>query len=139
MNLLSLIGDIFTPAVQLIDELHTSDEEKLSAKARLFALHAAASAKAQEYESELLQAKTTIITAEANSQSWLARNWRPMTMVAFVVAVMSYWFGLTPSDLPQDSVDEMFQLVKIGLGGYVVGRSGEKIATQVAEVYKAKG
>jgi hypothetical protein len=52
---------------------------------------------------------------------------------------MAYWFGLTPSDLPQDSVDEMFQLVKIGLGGYVVGRSGEKIATQVAEVYRAKG
>lgn len=138
MNLLSLIGSIFTPATKLIDEMHTSEEEKMTVKNVLFSLQAQLFGKIQEYESELLQAKTTIITAEAKSESWLARNWRPGTMVAFVVAILSYWFGWTPEDLKEEHVTAMFDLVKIGLGGYVVGRSVEKTAKSVANILKDK-
>lgn len=137
MNLLGLIAGIFEPAAKLVDEMHTSEEEKMNAKAKMFALQASLFSKVQEYESELLKAKTTIIAAEANSQSWLARNWRPMTMIAFVVAVMGYWFGLTPEGLPPESVESMFTLVQIGLGGYVVGRSVEKTAGSVAAIMKS--
>lgn len=136
MGMLSVVSSLFEPAVKLIDEMHTSGEEKLQAKAVLYKIKADADAKAEEFEMELLQAKATIITTEANSQSFLARNWRPMTMVAFVIAVMSYWFGLTPPDLPLSVVDQMFELVKIGIGGYIAGRSGEKIAQSVASVMK---
>ena len=35
MNILSFIGEIFKPAAKLIDDLHTSDEEKLTLKINL--------------------------------------------------------------------------------------------------------
>ena len=48
-----------------------------------------------------------------------------MSMVAFIGA---HWLGFTSSTLTQEEILSLFDLVKIGLGGYVVGRSGEKIA-----------
>lgn len=138
MNFLSLIASIFKPATELIDNLHTSEEEKIRAKTDLFAIQAELFGKAQEYETTLLNAKRDIITAEANSQSWIARNWRPITMLALVASVLAYWFGLTPDDLSPEAVDKMFTLVQIGLGGYVVGRSGEKIAASVAKMVQKK-
>lgn len=136
MNLISLISSIFAPATKMVDDLHTSEEEKLTIKAKLFELQTVLFSKIQEYESKLLEAKAAIITAEANSQSWLARNWRPMTMVAFVVAVLSHWFGLTPDTLTPEQVESMYFLVQIGIGGYVAGRSLEKTASKVAEILK---
>jgi hypothetical protein len=52
-------------------------------------------------------------------------------MLSFVAAIMAHWFGLTPDSLTQDTVDMMFILVQIGLGGYVIGRSAEKVAKSI--------
>ena len=138
MNILSLIGDIFTPAAKLIDDLHTSKEEKLAAKADLMKLSMSFLEKGLDYELAQVQAKTAIILAETKSESWLTRNWRPATMVAFVVLIGAYWFGLTPDSVPEDAILSMFGLVKIGLGGYVVGRSAEKVAVPLMEAFKKK-
>lgn len=90
---------------------------------------------------EQIKAQTSIILAEANSQSWLARNWRPglMTLFGFIILnnyVLNPWLSAMFSvnvmlDIPPD----MWALLKIGLGGYVVGRSTEK----VAEIWKKNG
>jgi len=74
-----------------------------------------------------LQGGIDIVLAEANGHSWLQRNWRPLTMLWLMGLVSMYWFGLTPDNLNEASIDNLFKLVQIGLGGYVVGRSGEKI------------
>lgn len=132
MNLISLIGNIFEPAVKLIDELHTSDEERLVIKQKLFEAQASAFKQAEEYESKLLEAKSTIITAEANGQSWMQRNWRPITMLTFLVLVVCDSFGLLAFRL----AEEAWTLLQIGLGGYVVGRSAEKVVPKVAEVMR---
>jgi hypothetical protein len=65
-----------------------------------------------------------IVTAEANSSNWLAASWRPITMLTFLALVVGDTFGLFATPLR----DEAWTLLQIGLGGYVVGRSGEKIA-----------
>ena len=123
MNWFSLIGSIFKPAADLIDNLHTSEEEKLTIKQKMFELQLEAFNKAEEYETKLLDAKQTIITAEANSQSWIARNWRPITMLTFLVLVVGDSMGLLAAPL----APEAWVLLKIGLGGYIVGRSAEKV------------
>ena len=123
MNWFSLVGSIFKPAAELIDNLHTSDEEKLEIKQKMFELQNQAFMKAEEYESQLLDAKKTIITAEAQSQSVLARNWRPITMLSFLVLVVADSLGMLPNPL----APEAWTLLQIGLGGYVVGRSAEKV------------
>jgi len=86
-----------------------------------------------DYESTLVQAQAGNIQAEAKSDSWMAANWRPILMLTFTfIVAMNYailpivsWFGVhqAPLVLPPD----MWDLLKIGVGGYIVGRSGEKI------------
>ena len=138
MNVLNLIGQIFKPATELIDNLHTSEEEKLQQKSILLDLQTRFLTDALNYEQEQLKAKSAIIIAEAKSESWLARSWRPIVMLSFVVLIGAFWFGLTPETVSQESIDSMFLLVQIGLGGYVVGRSAEKTAGSVTKALKSK-
>lgn len=138
MNVLSLIGQIFKPAAELIDNLHTSEEEKLQQKAILLQLQTDFLVQGLQYEQEQLEAKTAIVMAEAKSEHWLTSTWRPVTMLAFVAAILGYWFGLTPATLTPEAVDNMFALVKIGLGGYVVGRSAEKLVPGLVDAFKKK-
>ena len=84
MNLLSIVKDIFTPAVNLIDELHTSEEEKLAVKARTLDTYVSAIEIAVAAESEQLKARAKIVEAEAKSEHWLTSNWRPITMLSFL-------------------------------------------------------
>ena len=126
MNWFKLVGEIFKPAAELIDELHTSEEERLKIKQRMFEIQVEAFNKAEEYEAALLDAKKTIIEAEANSASWLARNWRPITMITFLFLVVFDSFGWLSNPLS----DEAWLLLQIGLGGYVAGRSIEKTTKQ---------
>ena len=40
----------------------------------------------------------------------------------------SHWFGLTAPNIPESVQNSLLNIVMVGVGGYVVGRSGEKIA-----------
>lgn len=80
------------------------------------------------------QAIAQIITAEATSESWLTRMWRPLTMVLFVSLVVSYWFGYSPVNLNEPmspTLKEIFELIKIGLIGYIPARTIDKVVTQI--------
>ena len=123
MNILSFIGGIFKPATDLINNMHTSTEEKLTLKNKLTVIENTMTAKVIDYETKLLAAKTSIITAEATGESWMQRNWRPITMLTFLALVVCDSFGWLVNPL----ADEAWVLLQLGLGGYVVGRSGEKI------------
>ena len=48
-------------------------------------------------------------------------------LLLFSSGRIAYWLGYHPENLTQDTIDNLFDLVKVGLGGYVLGRSGEKI------------
>ncbi|MCF2949197.1 holin family protein [Paraglaciecola aquimarina] len=134
MNVFSFISNIFEPAVKLIDEIHTSDEEKLQLQAQIKAVENELLAKVMDYESQLLKSKTAIITAEATGQSWIQRNWRPITMLTFLVLVVLDSFGVLAFRLSEDA----WTLLKIGLGGYVAGRSAEKITQQYLQARPAE-
>ena len=129
MNILSFVGEIFRPAAELIDNLHTSDKERLELKQKMFEMQLKTYDKATEYESQLLKAQSDIISAEAAGQSWMQRNWRPLTMLTFLFLVVMDSFGWLPFRL----ASEAWTLLQIGLGGYVVGRSVEKIAPQLGK------
>lgn len=124
LEIFSFVKDIFTPAKDLIDNVHTSDEERMQLNNALAKIENDTTLKIIDYEAKLLTSQTEIIKAEANSASWIARNWRPITMLAFLLLVVLDSFGWLPSPLAK----EAWTMLQIGLGGYVVGRSGEKIA-----------
>ena len=95
-----------------------------------------AAIKIRQIEAQLDQTRLEVrgqaVQAEAQGESWLQRNWRPLTMVWFSFLVGAYWFGYTPEKLSDAAVLSLFGLIKLGLGGYVIGRSAEKITKEVS-------
>jgi hypothetical protein len=91
-------------------------------------------------EAEIIGAARDVIVAEAQSGSYAARNWRPHLMYFLMVllawiAVVAPLAGLakdTTGSL-RDVPPEVWQLLMIGMGGYIIGRTGEKIAATFAE------
>ena len=79
------------------------------------------------------QAAAEIIKAEASSSSMLASSWRPITMLTFVALIVARWFGWAGPDLSQEEYIKLWSIVELGLGGYVIGRSLEKVAPVVAD------
>ena len=90
-------------------------------------------------EQEVVRAQRDIIVAEANSQSFIARNWCPIMMLTFVFIIANNYilfpyiqlFGGTALELKIP--EAMWGLLKIGVGGYVLGRSGEKMVDSYAK------
>lgn len=95
--------------------------EKIKAEARKQLL---------DNDSKALEAAASIIVAEAKSEHVLTATWRPITMLTFTGLIVARWFGLT-IEIPPEIEAELWTVVQIGIGGYVVGRSGEKIAMQL--------
>ena len=81
-----------------------------------------------------LKQQANIIIAEANGDSGLQRSWRPLSMLTFVALIVMHWLGYTAPNLSEAEVLALLAIVKVGLGGYVLGRSGEKIIRE----YKKK-
>ena len=124
-----LIAGIFKPAAELVDSLHTSDEERLDAKSRLLDVQAAAMQQVFAYEGSILESQARIVNSEAKSEHWITATWRPITMLTFLALAVGDSLGLLASPLR----DEAWTLLQIGLGGYVVGRSGEKLMKTVKD------
>jgi hypothetical protein len=83
---------------------------------------------AAETEKEVIERRGDVIKTEAASSHWLAANWRPITMLVFVGLIVARWFGFAAPDLAEDEYLALWDIVQLGLGGYVIGRSVEKIA-----------
>lgn len=127
MGVTELIAGIFKPAATLVDELHTSEEERLKAKGHLLDVQAAAMQRVFDYEKAMIKGQQAVVTAEAKSEHFIVAAWRPITMLTFLVLAVGDSLGLLATPLK----DEAWMLLQLGLGGYVVGRSGEKIAKVV--------
>lgn len=134
MGILSFLSAAVKPVTDLVDELHTSDEEKGQIKHAMLTLQNEMSSQVLALEGQLLAARSSIINTEASGESWLQRNWRPITMLTFLVLVVLDTFGLTQFRL----AGEAWTLLQVGLGGYVLGRSAEKIIPKVSDAIKRR-
>lgn len=126
MIIWEFLSGAIKPITKLIDNLITSDEERLILKNELAKIESKMGLKLLDYEKQLLTSQSNIIIAEAQGGSWLQKSWRPITMLVFLVLVIADSFGWLATPL----APQAWTLIQIGLGGYVMGRSGEKgIAT----------
>jgi len=91
---------------------------------------------AQKGELAELSARAEIVKTEAASQSWLASSWRPITMLVFTGLIVARWFGWSAPNLSEAEYIKLWDIVELGLGGYVIGRSVEKIAPGIAGALK---
>jgi len=114
--LANLIGKVVDRAVPDRDEA-----ERL--KARL-------QSEAMNLDHAEFQAAARIVLAEAEGTG-LKAWWRPLTMLVFVALVVARWFGLSAEGLTEAEYLKLWEIVQLGLGGYVLGRSGEKIVREL--------
>jgi hypothetical protein len=139
-GLLKILGGPITELVNgiggVVDKLHTSGEEKLSAQAKLLELQTAFTVKLTELDTQFAAEQAKVIIAEATSESWLTRNWRPILMLTFtyIIAhnyIIAPMFSVGSVEIPPD----MWGLLKLGMGGYIGGRSAEYVAQQAKEAF----
>ena len=114
---------------KLIDRLWPDPAQRDTAKLAMLEL-------AQQGELAGLTAAAGIVQAEASSEHWLAATWRPITMIVFTGLSVARWFGWAAPELSEAEYLKLWSIVEFGLGGYVVGRSVEKIAPSVADALR---
>lgn len=116
------------PAVtSIIDKIIPDPKQKAEAQLKLIEL-------SQHGQLKELEAAMNVVVAEAKSEHKITSTWRPITMLTFVAIIANnfilypylslFWVDAPVLEIP----DQMWNLLSIGLGGYVVGRTGEKIA-----------
>ena len=132
MGIFGFLGGIVKPIAGLIDKVHTSDAERLELKAVLRKLENDITLRCLDYEQKIIEVQGSIIVAEAQSKSTITRIWRPVTMLTFVFLIVYSTF--TGMVIPED----LWTVIKLGLGGYVIGRSAEKIVPGVVDAMKGK-
>ena len=105
-------------------------------KAQAAEIKAQAAQQVLNMEHTELQGAIDIIKLEASGGSWIKQNWRPITMLSFLSLLFLYWFGVAPENLPESTINKLFDLLQIGIGGYIGGRTIEKIAPTIAGAFK---
>lgn len=121
-----LTGDIFKKAGDALDNIITSDEERLAARNALQQVLIDEALKSQQIQAE-------IINAEAKG-NFLQRSWRPILMLGFGFVVLYSKFIAPAFNLPNTELEpDFWELLRLGIGGYVIGRSAEKITKSVTE------
>lgn len=142
MKIFELVAGIFAPAAELVDDIHTSTEEKLEQKRRLIEVQAKVIDQVVEYERDALTARANIVNSEAQSEHFITATWRPITMLTFLAVIVvdygSYMLGGKTLLFTPALAGEMWSLLQIGIGGYVVARGGEKIVKQVMDAKVTK-
>ena len=107
----------------VIDNLHTSAEEKLEAERKIKELVA-------NYQIEMEKNITSRWEADLKSDSWLSKNVRPMVLIFLIVCTILLIFidaGAIKFNV-KDSYIDLLQLVLITvIGAYFGGRSLEKV------------
>lgn len=130
------VGSLFKPVAKVIDDVHVSEEERLNAKATLTATQANVALKWMEMEGKLADLQGKIVQAEMQHGNWLSRSWRPIVMLTFLGLIVSYWFGYIPPNVTENTINVVFEIIKWGLGGYVIGRSAEKTIPKIIGAMK---
>jgi hypothetical protein len=130
-----IIGKIVAPLLgkvfDIIDDLVPDKDLAAKLKAEM-----QMSVMAMEHKEAmtLIQAQGDIVKAEIQGDSWIQRSWRPILMLVIVAIVANnyliypYLSMFTEKTVILNLPRELWNLMSIGVGGYIVGRSGERIA-----------
>tara|TARA_Y100000590_G_scaffold377798_1_gene444287 strand:+ start:336 stop:734 length:399 start_codon:yes stop_codon:yes gene_type:complete len=85
-----------------------------------------------QHSASIEKAAADVVIAEAKGESWIQRSWRPITMMSFVTIIINNYIAvpwLQTLGYPAVSLEvppDMWTLLQIGLGGYIVSRGAEK-------------
>lgn len=125
-KIIESIGAVIDKTGEAFDKNFTSKEEVLNTL--------------KEVQTKILEIKQSILLAEMNGTK-LQRNWRPTLMYAFgfiicyssVISPILFHFWQIPRP---ELTTEFWDVLELSIGGYVIGRSTEKVLPGVSKVAK---
>jgi hypothetical protein len=124
-----LVGKLLGGVIDLVDDAVEDKDEANRIKANLTEVFEKADL---SKFTALVQGQTQILLGEIQGQSWMQRNWRPVLMLTIVAIVANnyiiypYLSLFTDKAVVLDLPEKLYNLMSIGVGGYIVGRSAEK-------------
>lgn len=123
-------GPLFGKIVDLVESLATKNLKREEVEAKVKEALIKASSDIAPHQAEVLKTEIT-------GENWLQRNWRPcvastsafiLFFYALILPIAVDWFGLPPVRVGNELLGWIMQIVVITLGGYIGGRSIEKVA-----------
>tara|TARA_R110000803_G_scaffold82085_1_gene148067 strand:+ start:415 stop:816 length:402 start_codon:yes stop_codon:yes gene_type:complete len=127
LNLLGAISPIVKIALGVVDKSVEDKDLKEKLKSQI-------TSQLLDNNSKELQSAASIIKAEASSQHWLTATWRPALMWICIIVIFNNYILMPFANLIFGTAveltipDPMWNLLTIGVGGYIAGRSAEKVA-----------
>lgn len=124
-----IVGDVLKGVLDLVDQ-GVRDKDKADAlKADLSKVFETGDLTRFQ---TLIEAKAKVLVAEIQGASWMQRNWRPVLMLTIVAIVANnyilfpYLSMFTTKAVVLELPEKLYNLMTVGVGGYIVGRSAEK-------------
>lgn len=122
---------VILPSIfSLVDKIIPDPQAAAEAKLKVMEMKQAGQLK--EFEGAV-----QILTTEMQG-NWLQKSWRPIVMLIFTALIVARWLGWSAPNLAPEEYLKLWDIVELGLGGYVIGRSVEKIAGNVADTLKER-
>lgn len=128
-----MIGDIITLGTTILDKIFPNKEEAEKAKIKLLELQTQGQLQTIEADLKAMQARSDVLKVEMSGNN-VQRNWRPTLMYLFMLILLNnfivypylkiFWPGAPHLAVPA----QMWTLIEICVGGYIFGRTGEKIS-----------
>ena len=112
-NLVSAVGEI-------VDRLTLPGREKKQLETDILRLLIAV-------EEKTISEQAASIRKEARG-NWLQRSWRPIVMLVFTLIILAGTFLNLP--ILADT-SRFWDLLEIGLGGYIIGRGSEQLVSSL--------
>ena len=115
--------DLVKEVGEVVDNLTTTEEEKLQAQQKLEQM-------VFDFESKMQAEVTARWNADMNSDSWLSKNVRPLTLIFLVVSTVLMIFidgGVVKFHVDKEWVDLLKVILMTTIGAYFGGRSYEKV------------
>ncbi len=123
----------FLPIVgKLIDRIIPDKAAADAAKLQMMNLAQQGQLAELDSETKIILAGADNIKTEAASTHWLASCWRPLLMLTFGALIVARFLGFTAEGISEAEYIELWSIIKVGIGGYTVGRTIEKIAPTIA-------
>ncbi len=129
LSFIPVIGKILDKGLGIVDKLVLDKDEAEKLKS---AIKAQILVNDHEETVALLEAQAKIVLAEAQG-GWLQRNWRPLLMVIIMIIVTNNYVVVPYASMFTDKVavldlpGSLWGLLTTGVGGYVIGRTAEKV------------
>lgn len=123
-----ILASLMGPLSALIGRLVPDPQAQADAQLKLAQM-------AQTGDLAELNAAVSVIVAEA-SGNWLQRSWRPLLMLFFAGLVGARWFGYSAPNMTEAEVMKLWDIVQLGIGGYTIGRTVEKVAPSISNAFK---